>query len=43
MNELTINSLMDQDPLFKLVQPDNFIGWVYSIDYDSALVVTLEN
>lgn len=40
MNELTINSLMDQDPLFKLVQPDNFIGWVYSIDYDSALVVT---
>jgi len=40
MNELIINSLMDQEPLLKLVQPDNFIGWIYSIDYDSALVVT---
>ena len=40
MNKISINSLIDQDPLLKLVQPDNFIGWIYSMDYDSALVVT---
>lgn len=40
MNKISIDSLIDQDPLLKLVQPDNFIGWIYSIDYDSALVVT---
>lgn len=40
MNKFSIDNLIDQDPLLKLVQPDNFIGWVYSIDYDSALVVT---
>ena len=40
MNKISIDSLNDRDPLLKLVQPDNFIGWVYSIDYDSALVVT---
>lgn len=40
MNKISINNLIDQDPLLKLVQPDNFIGWIYSMDYDSALVVT---
>lgn len=40
MNKISIDTLNDRDPLLKLVQPDNFIGWVYSIDYDSALVVT---
>lgn len=40
MNKTSINNLIDQDPLLKLVQSDNFIGWIYSMDYDSALVVT---
>ncbi len=40
MNKILIDNLIDQDPLLKLVQPDNFIGWIYSIDYDSALIVT---
>lgn len=40
MNKISINNLIDQDPLLKLVQPDNFIGWIYSMDYDSALIVT---
>lgn len=40
MNKISINNLIDQDPLLKLVQYDNFIGWIYSMDYDSALVVT---
>lgn len=40
MNKISINNLLDQDPLLNLIQPENFIGWVYSVDYDSALVVT---
>ena len=28
------------DDLCKLIQKDNFIGWIYSLDYDNALVVT---
>lgn len=40
MNKISINNLIDQDSLLKLVQPDNFIGWIYSMDYDSALIVT---
>ena len=39
-NKFSVEELLDKDPLVQLVQPDNFVGWVYSIDYDSALVVT---
>lgn len=35
-----INKLLQDDYLVKLVQKENFMGWVYSIDYDSALIVT---
>ena len=40
MNDLIANELISQDPLLDLIQVSNFIGWIYSIDYDSALVVT---
>lgn len=40
MNESIIESLIENDPLLELIQVENFIGWIYSIDYDSALVVT---
>ena len=36
----SIDNLLSNDPLLKLIQEENFIGWIYSIDYDSALVVT---
>ena len=29
-----------KDELIELIQEDNFIGWVYSIDYDKALIIT---
>lgn len=29
-----------KDELQKLIQKDNFVGWVYSIDYEKALVIT---
>lgn len=35
-----INKIMKGDELARLVQGENFVGWVYSIDYDSALVMT---
>lgn len=35
-----VAQLLRQDPLVRLVQPENFVGWVYSIDYESALVLT---
>src|SRR5690348_2528011 len=35
-----VSQLMQADPLVKLVQKENFIGWVYGIDYDTALVMT---
>lgn len=28
------------DDLCRLIQKENFIGWIYSLDYDNALVVT---
>ena len=28
------------DDLVQLIQKDNFIGWIYSIDYENALVIT---
>lgn len=30
----------DSNPLAALIQPDNFIGWVFQIDYEHALVMT---
>lgn len=35
-----MDRLLESDPLVEMIQQDNFIGWVYSIDYDSALVMT---
>lgn len=35
-----INELVTTDELFRLIQKDNFVGWVFSLDYDNALVVT---
>lgn len=35
-----INRVMRQDELARLVQGENFVGWVYAIDYDKALVMT---
>lgn len=31
---------MAADKLCTLIQKENFIGWIYSLDYDNALVVT---
>ncbi len=30
----------DKDELLTLVQSENFAGWVYSIDYEKALIIT---
>lgn len=30
----------DKDELLELVQSENFAGWVYSIDYEKALIIT---
>jgi len=38
-NQIT-NEIMIHDPLLKLIQPDNFVGWTFSIDYEYALVMT---
>jgi hypothetical protein len=35
-----VNNLLTGDLLVKLVQKENFIGWVYSIDYDYAYIMT---
>ena len=35
-----VNDLVATDELFKLIQRENFVGWVFSLDYDNALVVT---
>lgn len=35
-----INEALKSDPLVKLIYKQTFIGWVYSIDYDHALVMT---
>ena len=31
---------MATDELCTLIQKESFIGWIYSLDYDNALVVT---
>lgn len=35
-----IGSIVKSDPLVKLIQKENFVGWVYRIDYDRAYVMT---
>lgn len=37
---LNANSILVNDPLARLIQPDYFIGWTYAIDYEYALVMT---
>ena len=38
-NEIA-DELMREDQLAKLIQPENFVGWTFSIDYEYALVMT---
>ncbi len=40
MNISSINSVLQMGPLAQLLQTDNFVGWVYSIDYTHAYVMT---
>ncbi len=35
-----VKQILQSDPLVKLIQKENFVGWVYSIDYDNAFVMT---
>jgi len=35
-----INQVLRQDALVQLIQPDFFVGWTYSIDYEYAFVMT---
>ena len=35
-----ISKLNECDKLSKLIQEENFVGWVYNIDYEKALVMT---
>lgn len=36
----TIDRVFKSDPLVSLAQKENFVGWVYGIDYEHALVMT---
>jgi hypothetical protein len=40
MVQNVIRETLAADPLARLAEPDSFVGWVYSIDYESALVMT---
>ena len=33
-------SQLAKDELLTLIQKENFVGWIYSIDYEKALVIT---
>jgi len=35
-----VNRIFEVSPLAKLLQPEHFVGWVYSIDYELAYVMT---
>jgi hypothetical protein len=35
-----VNQIVKDDPFVKLIQKENFMGWIYSIDYDKALIMT---
>ena len=37
---MNINEILRGDALPGLVQTANFVGWIYSIDYDTALIMT---
>jgi len=32
-----INEILGKDPLAELIQEDQFIGWTFRIDYETAL------
>lgn len=38
--ESIISKLNGNDKLSQLIQEENFVGWVYNIDYEKALVMT---
>jgi len=35
-----VNQVFQKDVLAQLIQQENFVGWTYSIDYETALVMT---
>src|SRR5689334_6619717 len=35
-----VNELLQSDPLAELIQENQFIGWTYRIDYETAIVLT---
>ena len=35
-----INEMLEKDPLACLIQEDQFIGWTFRIDYETAIVLT---
>ena len=35
-----VNQVLQKDVLAQLIQQENFVGWTYSIDYETALVMT---
>jgi len=35
-----INEILGKDPLAELIQEDQFIGWTFRIDYETAVVLT---
>lgn len=35
-----ILKLTEKDKLSQLIQEENFVGWVYNIDYERAMVMT---
>lgn len=40
MSSVILDGVTTSDPLVSLVQKDNFIGWIYSMDYDQAQLMT---
>ncbi len=40
MTNAIADQLLVNDSLAKLIQPENFVGWTFSIDYEYALVMT---
>jgi len=40
MTNAIADEVMKNDQLAKLIQPENFVGWTFSIDYEYALVMT---
>lgn len=35
-----VDEILSDEPLVRLVQRENFVGWVFAIDYDTASVMT---